>query len=257
MICFLIYTKINSQIYLYIFIIFDKTIYIKLCTNKVLQNSINSSLIFAQKIGHKPVYTMKDAITTAGSQATAYRRLNKLKELGIVKHKHGGLFTFTTNIATQPANIIEKLLPSLKSLKKGKRLGRYYTNSDIKFVKENLTYELITLDYKAWEITNFQSPRDLYVYVKDFEYALDLLKRNKFNSGKKGKVVLLPMEGNFNNEIERVYFDCIAKGGRSILDAIAIEILHGKYLKTKGYFTIDLIRKVQEDLPHNMQLNLD
>ena len=214
------------------------------------QQSIKS-IYYAQKVGHKSVHTIKDTFPIAGSQATAYRRLNTLKDLGIVKRIRGGLFRFTIDVADQSIAFIEKLLPSLEALKKGKTFGRYYINSDIKFVKENVKYELITLDYKAWEITRFQSPSHLYVYVKDFEQTIDYLKKNNFSEGKKGRVTILPMIGDFNNQIERVYLDCIARGGRSISDAIAIELLYGDQLKTKGSFPIDAIKKVQEDLPLN------
>jgi hypothetical protein len=57
------------------------------------------------------------------------------------------------------------------------------------------------------------------------------------------------MIGDFSNEIERVYLDCIAKGGRSIQDAIAIQLLHGDQLTSKGIFPAEYVLKVQEDLP--------
>ena len=53
--------------------------------------------------------------------------------------------------------------------------------------------------------------------------------------------------GNFENEIERIYLDCIANDGRSILDAIAIELQYGEQLRVKGYFPLELMKKVQEE----------
>ena len=50
------------------------------------------------------------------------------------------------------------------------------------------------------------------------------------------------------NIIEQVYLDCIAKGGRNILDAIAIELKHGDKLNIKGKFAIDDVLKVQDDM---------
>ncbi len=57
------------------------------------------------------------------------------------------------------------------------------------------------------------------------------------------------MEGGFENEVQRVYLDCLAFGGRSTLDAIAIELLQGDQLEVKGEFPTELVLKVREDLP--------
>ena len=62
--------------------------------------------------------------------------------------------------------------------------------------------------------------------------------------------MVLPRIGNFENEIERVYLDCIAKGGRSIQDAIAIELLYANHLTSRGNFPVEYVLKVQEDLPN-------
>jgi hypothetical protein len=62
-------------------------------------------------------------------------------------------------------------------------------------------------------------------------------------------VAILPKEGGFGNEIQRVYLDCLAFGGRSALDAVAIELLHGDQLSIRGEFPTDLVLKVREDLP--------
>jgi hypothetical protein len=61
----------------------------------------------------------------------------------------------------------------------------------------------------------------------------------------------LPSIGDFSNEIERVYLDCIVKGGRNMQDAIAIELLCGDHLTIKANFTVGAITKVQQDLPRN------
>jgi hypothetical protein len=62
-------------------------------------------------------------------------------------------------------------------------------------------------------------------------------------------VAILPKEGGFENEIQRVYLDCLAFGGRSTLDAVAIELLHADQLSVRGEFPTDLVLKVREDLP--------
>jgi len=50
--------------------------------------------------------------------------------------------------------------------------------------------------------------------------------------------------------------DCIANGGRSILDAVAIELLYGSEINIKGRFSVDTIRKVQEDMPLDRMNNI-
>ena len=209
-----------------------------------------SALLFAQALfsNQKSAYSMKDdAIPIAGSMPTAYRRLNALKSLGIAKSNRGH-FILNTSVLSQP-HLLKQLLTSLEAFGKGRRFGRYYNDSDIKFARDNIPNGLITLDYKAWELTEFQYPMDLYIYVDDVEGIANYLRDNHFKEGKKGHVILLPKVGDFTNKLQRVYLDCIAKGGRSLQDAVAIELLHGDKLDVKGTFSIDLVNKVQSDLP--------
>ncbi len=206
------------------------------------------AFLFAQRLDSKPVYTIEDAISVAGSAKTAYRRLNELKELGLAKYNRGS-FILKTNVVTQPANIIEKLLPSLIALRKARRFGRNYNGSDTRFAMNNISDKFVTLDYKAYELTKFQTPLDLYIYVKDVNNVADFLREKGFKEGKNGHVILLPKVGDFSNEIERVYLDCIANGERSTMDAIAIELIYEDRLSTRGLFPVQLVKKVQEDLP--------
>lgn len=208
------------------------------------------ALLFAQKLvaNPKPAYSIKkDAIPAAGSMPTAYRRLNSLKSLGLARSSRGH-FVLNAGVVMQPAYIVYKLLPSLESLKNARRFGRYYNDSDVKFALDNVAHTLVTLDYKAWELTEFQYPSDLYMYVEDIDQAAASLRKSGFSEGIKGRVVILPMIGEFANKIERVYLDCIANGGRSLQDAVAIELLYGNQLRSKGTFPIELVRKVQGDL---------
>ncbi|AIC16410.1 hypothetical protein NVIE_021460 [Nitrososphaera viennensis EN76] len=208
------------------------------------------AFLFAQRLDNsssdKPVYTMQDAISVAGSAKTAYRRLNALQSLGLAKYRRGS-FILKTNVVSQPANVIEKLLPSLVALSKARRFGRNYNDSDIRFAMQNISDKVVTLDYKAYELTKFQTPLDLYIYVQDVDQVASFLKEKGFREGKNGRVVILPKMGDFENEIERVYLDCMANGERSTMDAIAIELLYEGRLKTKGLFPIQLVKKVQED----------
>jgi hypothetical protein len=112
------------------------------------------------------------------------------------------------------------------------------------------------LDYKAWKLTKYQYPSDYYVYVNDLDKAVNDLKNSGFSEGRKGHMVILPPIGEFTNEIERVYFDSIAKGGRSIKDAIAIELLYGDKLEWKNRFKFSMedIESVRENLVFNQQI---
>jgi hypothetical protein len=206
------------------------------------------AFLFAQRLDSKPVYTIKDAISIAGSARTAYRRLNDLKALGLAKYKRGS-FILKSNVVSQPTNVIEKLLPSLIALSRARRFGRNYNDSDIRFAMNNVLDKFVTLDYKTYELTRFQTPLDLCIYVRDVDKVADFLKKKGFKEGKNGHVILLPKVGAFSNAIERVYLDCIANGERSTMDAIAIELLYEDRLSTRGLFPVQQVKKVQEDLP--------
>src|SRR5574339_134676 len=90
------------------------------------------AFLFAQRLDSKPVYTIEDAISVAGSAKTAYRRLNALKSLGLANYKRGR-FILKTAVVAQPANIIDELVPSLIALSKARRFGRNYNESDTRF----------------------------------------------------------------------------------------------------------------------------
>ena len=189
----------------------------------------------------------KDAVPVAGSIPTVYRRLHLLESIGLAIVSRG---EFQINRAIlQPRNVLERLVPSLLALKTARRFGRKYHVSDINFLKNNLPENsFLTLDYKAWDLTKYQIPLDLYVYVDDINKVSDFLKSKGFSHGSRGHVVLLQKQYQTENTVEQVYLDCIAKGGRSILDAIAIEIKHSDKLGIKGKFGIDDVLKVQDDM---------
>jgi len=130
-----------------------------------------------------------------------------------------------------------------------RRFGKYYRQSDIDFMMKNLPKKsMITLDYSAHKMTKFQSAQDLYVYVDDVEKTVQFLRKNNFREGTKGSIVILPKIGSFKNLTERVFLDCVAKGGRSMMDAIAIQLKHRDKITIKARFTTDMLLKVQEDL---------
>jgi hypothetical protein len=213
-------------------------------------------IAFAQALAPKIVYSIKnDAIAVAGSERVAYRRLNSLVSLGLATFNNGQ-FQINRGAIMQPLYILEKLVPSLTALKHARRFGKSYNDSDIRFCRNVLGNSFTTLDFKAWDLTKFQTPLDLYVYVDDVDGTSSFLKENGFREGKKGHIVLLPKIGDFTNEVQRTYLDSIAKGGRSINDAIAIELLYADKLDIKGQFPIEYVIKVQQDLPQDA-LNLE
>lgn len=206
------------------------------------------ALLAAQRLGVRPVYNMRQDFIPSiqKSRRTAYRYRKYLESLGVLKSVRGNFILNTTAISQ--SSLFPKLVPSLIALRNGRRFGRRYNQADIEFVKEHIDYHLFTLDYKAWELTKYQYPVDLYIYVKDIDRATNYLREKKFKESKKGHVIILPMQGDFTNELQRVYLDSIAKGGRSVQDAIAIELLYGDKLNARGRFDIESIKNVQDTL---------
>jgi len=217
---------------------------------QLIESEIERAISFAQAFTGQLVYSIKkDAKKQAGSLPTAYHRLRILEQLGLAKFNRD-IFEIKSNVVTQPFSIRQKLFGSLIALKNARRFGKYYNESDVNFAKKHLPGKfLTTLDYATWEFTRYQTPLEFFIYVDDVEESANYLIENDFNEGKNGNVILLPKLGSFDNIIERIYFDCIAKGGRNTLDGIALEWFYGANIKNKGYFPVEFIKKVQEDLP--------
>ena len=205
---------------------------------------------FAQKLSSSPIYDLNNLDDTIHlSTRTIKRRITSLMELGLADYNRGK-FTIKREVISQPYTVLQNIVPSLLSLKRARRFGRYYTSTDVNFMKKHLPKgSVITLDHKAYELTKFQTPLNLYVYVNDVEKTSKSLKTCGFREGKRGHVIILPKIGSFENLIERVFLDCIADGGRSFLDAVAIMLIHKNTIKTRARFAGDTILKVQEDLP--------
>lgn len=214
--------------------------------------SLETLFLFAQNFIDRPVYSIKKvAGLKTASKSTIYKRLHDLESLGLAKFGRDS-FEIRKGTVSQPLHIFKLLVPSLLSLKSGRRFGRYYNETDVNFAKKNLPDKsLVTLDYAAWDLTRFQTPRDLFVYVDDVDNMANFLKQNGFSEGKSGRVIALPKIGGFDNVIERIYLDCLANGGRSILDAVAIDLLYGDHLTVRGHFQVDSVKKVQEDMPQS------
>jgi len=205
---------------------------------------------FAQELPPSPVYNVKNLESTIRvSRRTIKRRIDELKELGLADYKRGK-FTIKREVISQPYIVLQNMVPSLLALKRARKFGKHYKSTDVNFMKKHLPKgSIITLDHKAHELTKFQTPLNFYVYVDNVEKVSKLLKNHGFREGKRGNVILLPKIGSYKNQIERVFLDCVANGGRSFLDAAAIMLTHKDMIKTRARFAGDTILKVQEDLP--------
>jgi hypothetical protein len=203
---------------------------------------------FVQALPQKMVYSVReDAVPIAGSKETAYRRLAVFRNMGIVNFRNRH-FSVNHSITRQPYHFVEKLIPSLYALKNARRFGRTYNEADIRFVQKHIPENsFVTLDFKAWDLTKFQVPSDLYIYV-DVDKFAGFLKESGFSEGTRGHIVLLSNPDPIENGIERVYYDSIAKGGRGVLDAIALELLYPNEIRYKGQFPVEYVVKVQEDM---------
>lgn len=217
----------------------------------MLEKAMNA-IGFAQMLPPSPIHdlnSMKDA--THLSDSTVRKRMICLKEMGLADYKRGKA-TIKMEVVSQPYAVLQSIMPSLASLKKARRFGRYYTPTDANFVKKHLpSGSIITLDYRAHEITRFQTPLDLYVYVDSVKDVAKLLKSHGFREGKRGHVVLLPKIGSFENLTERIFLDCVANGGRSFMDAAAIMLTCGDEIKTRVRFAGDTISRVRKELLPN------
>jgi hypothetical protein len=209
---------------------------------------LKPELAIAQTIGEKPVYHMDELSKITESRSTAYRILSKLREAGFAEQVRDGYFTLRSSLF-QPFNLWSNLLPSLQALKQARFFGLSYNENDVRLAGQILK-GIVTLDYRAYEITKLQSPHLFFIYVENPDQAASMLKECKFSEGTKGRVVIMPRTGEFRSEIQRVYLDCIAYGGRSLLDAIAIEILHNEDLdpNIRGTFKTEDVLKVREEL---------
>lgn len=218
-------------------------------TQSISPNELDRAMVFAQAFTSKLTYSVKkDAKMHAGSLSTAYSRLKILEQFGLAKVNRD-VFTVKSDVVTQPFSIRKRLFESLTALQNARRFGKYYNKSDVNFAKKHLpTESLTTLDYAAWKSTQYQTPSKFFVYIKDVEEFANFLIDNNFHEGRNGDVILLPKLGNFDNVLDRIYLDCIARGGRSTLDGIAWELLYGDAIQDRGHFPVEVIKKVQEDL---------
>jgi hypothetical protein len=211
---------------------------------------VRPSLAAAQKLDQGGlIHSTKELSAIVGSIPTAQRYVKLLENLGFITILGRGHFAVRSSLF-QPYSLWPVLIPSLQSLKKARYFGRSYNESDVHFARKKFSEAMVTLDYRSYELTSLQTPEKLFLYVTDQDSASNSLKNDNFSEGPRGKIALLPMIGDFfdNNEIQRVYLDSLAAGGRHLLDAVAIELRYPDRLQIKGLFQVDLVEKVREDL---------
>ncbi len=142
----------------------------------------------------------------------------------------------------QPVRVIEKLLSSLLSLKYGVGF-----RGDAELARREVK-GFITLDYAAYEFTGYQVPKTLYLYPEDLERGKRRLRELEFEPSpiSEADVVLLPRFGAIDRY--RIHLDSLARGGRSTLDALAIELLKPDLVAVEARYPAEMVRKVVEDL---------
>lgn len=222
-------------------------------TQEIEFECLMDAMRFARNLPHKTIYRITDVVKlTKLPIETINKKLDILSSYQLLYRKPNA-FMLYRNVIMQSDVMFQKIMPSLISLKHAKYFNKKYDQTDIDFALEHMPCNsIITLDYKAAELTGYQHPWQLYVYVDDINTFESLLKHNGFNEGKKedSRVVLLPKIGSFENLLKRLFFDCVASGGRDFMDAVAIMVLYGHEIMDDDImFPKWAIDKVLEDLP--------
>ncbi|MHB1909343.1 MAG: hypothetical protein ACYCQJ_10815 [Nitrososphaerales archaeon] len=210
---------------------------------------VQPCLASAQKLDQGSLtHSTRELAAIVGSISTAQRYAKILESLGFLTILGRGRFSVRSSLF-QPYSLWLYLIPSLQSLKEARFFGRSYNESDVHFARKKFPEAMVTLDYRSYELIGLQTPEKLFLYVTDQDSAANALKSDDFSEGPRGKITILPRIGDFfDNEIQRVYLDSLAAGGRNLLDAVAIELRYPDKLQIKGLFPIDLVEKVREDL---------
>ena len=134
---------------------------------------LRPELTIAQTIGEKPVYHIDELSKITQSRSTAYRILSRLREAGFAAQVRDGFFTLRSSLF-QPFNLWSNLLPSLQVLKQARFFGLSYNENDVRLARQILK-GIVTLDYRAYEITRLQSPHLFFIYVDNLDNATKML----------------------------------------------------------------------------------
>ena len=196
-----------------------------------------------------PIHTLGVVSEQTGVSArTVRRRIQKLEEIGLAECWRGGFYV-KREVVSQPLDVLDMLYPSLVALKGARRFGRRYSAADAAFVRGHLPEgSVITLDYRAAELTGYQVPRDLCAYVDDAEGFCTFLRGSGFSEGRKGSIVILSKIGSFDDEKRRVFLDCVAQGGRGFNDAVAMSLSFDDIRRIPVRFTMELVDEVSGNM---------
>src|SRR5260370_10321345 len=115
---------------------------------------------------------MKDLSKITESRGTAYRILGKLREAGFAKQVKEGYFTIRSSLF-QPFNLWSNLLPSLQALKQARFFGLSYNENDVRLARQILK-GVMTLDYRAYELTRLQYPHLFFIYLSNPDQATSM-----------------------------------------------------------------------------------
>jgi len=200
----------------------------------------------------RSAYTLDDlALALGRSKKTAYRYLQQLKQMGFVIASHEGVFTLRDSVFLPPS-VIPKILPSLLAISQEQKFR--LRNGDLGIERARRLLMKLggfpTLDYAAYELTGYQTPTAFHFYPDSLEQAIRVLRENGYVKSPRGCVILLPKIGDFSDQIQRVFYDSLAVGGRGILDAIAIARRYPKETGSAGYLhsLLKMASKVEQDI---------
>ena len=181
------------------------------------------AIAFARRLPRAVIHRIRDMPSAAGvSEATARRRVDELAGMGLADHWNGS-FTVRHDVVRHPIEVLAAMRPSLLALGRARRFSRRKNNADVAFARKHLPPgSFVTLDYPLARLTGYQSAWWYYACVDDPVAFASLLEDDGFSEDRMGRVVVAPKIGAFDNEKERLLLDCLADGGRSYCDAIAL-----------------------------------
>ena len=182
-----------------------------------------NAIAFARLLPRSMIHRIRDMPSAAGvSEATARRRVDELAEMGLADHWNG-CFTVRHDAVRYSIEVLEAMRPSLLALGRARRFNRRKSDADVAFARRHLPPgSFVTLDYPLARLTGYQSAWWYYACVDDPRAFASFLESNGFREDRMGRVVVVPKIGAFNDEKARLFLDCLADGGRSYCDAIAL-----------------------------------
>ena len=204
------------------------------------------AIAFARLLPRSMIHRMRDMPSVAGvSEATARRRVDELAGMGLAVRRKGA-FTVHHDAICQPIEVLDAMRPSLLALGRARRFGCGGSSSTgITLARRRLPPgSFVTLDYPLARLTGYQSAWWYHACVEDPDAFGSLLEESGFREDRTGRVVVMPKIGSFDDENVRLLFDCLADGGRSYCDAIALLLTRIGALPGGAVFTVVDVNEV-------------